>query len=60
MLHKETWVAAFLGTHLSIQVHKKAQFSRRDIFFLVVKGLNKSMKIVKKVTIFILFDSLKD
>ena len=56
MLHKEAWVAALLGTHLSIQVHKKVQFSRRNILFLAVKGLNKNMKIVKKVTI---FDSLK-
>ena len=32
-LHKEAWVAKLLGTHLSIQVHKKVKFS------LKVKGL---------------------
>ena len=26
-LHKEAWVATLLGTHLSIQVHKKVKFS---------------------------------
>ena len=26
-LHKEAWVAKHLGTHLSIQVHKKVKFS---------------------------------
>ena len=26
-LHKEAWVAKLLGTHLSIQVHKKVKFS---------------------------------
>ena len=25
-LHKEAWVAKLLGTHLSIQVHKKVKF----------------------------------
>ena len=27
VLHKEAWVAKLLGTHLSIQVHKKVKFS---------------------------------
>ena len=30
MLHKEAWVAKLLGTHLSIQVHKKVKFSWHD------------------------------
>ena len=30
MLHKEAWVAKLLGTHLSIQVHKKVKLLRRD------------------------------
>ena len=29
-LHKEAWVVKLLGTHLSIQVHKKVKFSWRD------------------------------
>ena len=40
MLHKEAWVAKLLGTHLSIQVHKKVKFSRRDNSSLAVKGLS--------------------
>ena len=39
VLHKEAWVAKLLGTHLSIQVHKKVLFSRRDNSSLAVKGL---------------------
>ena len=34
VLHKEAWVATLLGTHLTVQVHKKAKFSRRDIIVL--------------------------
>ena len=40
MLYKEAWVTTLLGTHLSIQVHKKVRFSRRDISSLAVKGLD--------------------
>ena len=40
VLHKEAWVAKLLGTHLSIKVHKKVKFSRRDNSSLAVKGLN--------------------
>ena len=40
VLHKEAWVVKLLGTHLSIQVHKKVEFSRRDISSLAVKGLS--------------------
>ena len=39
VLHKEGWVAKLLGTHLSIQVHKKVEFSRLDNSSLAVKGL---------------------
>ena len=39
--HKEAWVEKLLGTHLSIQVHKKVKFSRRDSSSLAVKGLIK-------------------
>ena len=39
MLHKEAWVAKLLGTHLSIQVHKKLKFSWRDNSTLALKGL---------------------
>ena len=41
-LHKEAWVAKLLGTHLSIQVHKKVKFSWRDNSSLAVKGLRKA------------------
>ena len=30
VLHKEACVGKLLGTHLTIQVHKKVKFSRRD------------------------------
>ena len=43
VLHKEAWVAKLLGTHLSIQVHKKVKFSRRDNSSLAVKGLRISI-----------------
>ena len=43
VLHKEAWVAKLLGTHLSIQVHKKVKFSRRDNSSLAVKGLKASI-----------------
>ena len=33
-------VAKLLGTHVSIQVHKKVKFSTRDNSSLAVKGLN--------------------
>ena len=39
VLHKEAWITTLLGTHLSIQVHKKVKFSWRDNSFLAVKGL---------------------
>ena len=39
VLHKEAWVAKLLGTHLSIQVHKKVKFSWRDNSPLALKGL---------------------
>ena len=38
------------GTHLRIQDHKKVKFLGQDISSLAVKGLNRNMKIVKKVT----------
>ena len=41
VLYKEAWVVALLGTHLSIQVHKKVKFPGRDISFLAVKELNR-------------------
>ena len=37
VLHKEAWVAKLLGTHLSIQVHKKVKFSWRDNSPLALK-----------------------
>ena len=43
MLHKEVWVAKLLGTHLSIQVHKKVKFSWRDNSPLALKGLSYSI-----------------
>ena len=48
VLHEEAWVAKILGTHLSVQVHKKVKFSRRNNSTLVIKGVNKNIKIVKK------------
>ena len=39
MLHKEAWVAKFLGTHLSIQVHKRVKFSWRANSPLALKRL---------------------
>ena len=41
VLRKERRVAALLGIHLSVQVHKKVKFSERDISFLAVKGLRQ-------------------
>ena len=41
VLHKEAWVAKLLGTHISIQVHKKVKFLWRDNSSLAVKGLKK-------------------
>ena len=41
VLHKETWVAKLLGTHLSIKVLKKVKFSWRDNSPLALKGLRK-------------------
>ena len=40
VLHKEAWVAKLLGTHLSIQVHKKVKFSWRVHSTLALKGLS--------------------
>ena len=40
VLHKEAWVAKLLGTHLSVQVHKKVKFSWRNNSSLAVNGLN--------------------
>ena len=51
MLHKEALVAKLLGTNLSIQVHKKVKFSRRDNSSLAVKGLIPCLQ-VKIVTEF--------
>ena len=42
VLHKETWFAMLLGTHLRIQVHKKVKFSGWDISYLAVKELKIS------------------
>ena len=39
VLHKEAWVAKLLGTHLSIQVHKKVKFSCWYNSPLALKGL---------------------
>ena len=39
VLHKEAWVTKLLGTHYSIQVHKKVKFSGRDNSSLALKGL---------------------
>ena len=39
MFHKEACVAKLLGTHLSVQVHKKVKFPWRDNSSLAVKGL---------------------
>ena len=39
LLHKEAWVTKLLGTHLSIQVHKKVKFLWRDNSPLALKGL---------------------
>ena len=38
VIHKEAWVAALLGTHLSVQVHKKVKFLWRDSSSLAIKG----------------------
>ena len=38
-LHKEAWVAKILGTHLSIQIHKKVKFSWQVNSPLALKGL---------------------
>ena len=46
-LHKEAWVVKLLGTHLSIQVHKKVKFSWRDNSSLAVKGLNNKRNQLK-------------
>ena len=40
VLHKEAWFAKLLGTHLSIQVHKKVKFPWRDNSPLALKGSN--------------------
>ena len=45
VLHKEAWVAKLLGTHLSIQVHKKVKFSWRDNSTLALKGLIRRYEI---------------
>ena len=58
VLHKEAWVAKLLGTHLSIQVHKKIKFSRRDNSFLAVKELISLILLQVKVKI-IINDSIK-
>ena len=49
VLHKEAWVATLLGTHLSIQVHKKVKFSERDISFLAVKALAGRFSVVDNI-----------
>ena len=38
VLHKEAWVAKLLGTHLSVQVHKKVKFNNLP---LELKGLKR-------------------
>ena len=44
VLHKEAWVAKLLGTHLSIQVHKRPNFQEEISSFLAVKGLTGRKK----------------
>ena len=56
VLRKGALVATLLGTYLSIQVHKKVKFSRRDISSLVVKGLRQG---VQNESIFCNVDSQK-
>ena len=46
LLHKEAWVAKLLGTHPSIQVHKKVKFSWRDNSTLALKGLTEQLGVV--------------
>ena len=48
VLHKEAWVTKLLGTHLSIQVHKKVKFSWRDNSTLALKGLIECVIIYSK------------
>ena len=49
VLHKEAWVAKLLGTHLSIQVHKKVKFSWRDNSPLALKpGPHCAIKTIAK------------
>ena len=43
MLHKEAWVVTLLGTHLSIQVHKKVKFSEK-LSRSWLKGLRNTSK----------------
>ena len=55
VLHKEAWVVMLLGTHLSIQVHKKVKFSLRDNSSFAVNVL-KVMNILIKVKTIFCFD----
>ena len=48
VLHKEAWFTKLLGTHLSIQVHKKVKFSWRDNSPLALKGLTKHLIVYEK------------
>ena len=43
VLHKEEWVAKLLDTHLSIQVHKRVKFTRRDNSPLALKVLKNKI-----------------
>ena len=45
--HKEAWVAKLLGTHLSIQVHKKVKFSWRNNSSLALKELRVKLNETK-------------
>ena len=43
VLHKAAWVAKLLGTHISVQVHKKVKFSWRDNSSLAVQGSSENI-----------------
>ena len=57
MLHKGSWVAKLLGTHLSIQVHKKVKLLRRDNWQIICHW---QLKVQRKGIACLLFHSEKD
>ena len=53
VLHKEAWIAKLLGTHLSIQAHKKIKFSWRDNSPLALKGLSANVENLDNIVLFL-------